>query len=127
MPPAPTSTESIPVEGSSPATSIPGANPYASTYANKPRPSSTGGYAGYASPNVGSATRGPPQFKIFNPKLADTASHATAPVPAKQSSAFGSAAALGTHPYPPVHVAHYDEQPAQDEAVDLSANASVLQ
>ncbi|CAH0489614.1 unnamed protein product [Peronospora farinosa] len=124
MPSAPTLTDSIPGKGSSPTTSVPGANPYASTYANKPHTSLAGGYAGYAPPNVSSATRGPPQFKIFNPKLADTASHATAPVSATQSPAFGSAAALSTHPYPSVHVTHYDT-PAQDEAVNLSANAKL--
>ncbi|CAH0479733.1 unnamed protein product [Peronospora belbahrii] len=126
MPPAPVSIESIPVEGSSPVSSAPGANPYASTYANKPRTSPSGGYPGHAPPNFGSATRSSPQFKIFNPKLADAVSNATGTVSVAQPPTFGSVGTSGAVHYPPAHASQYDV-PAQVEEVNLSANASVLQ
>ncbi|GMF47969.1 unnamed protein product [Phytophthora fragariaefolia] len=122
MPPAPASVEASATEGPAPSPPAPGVNPYASAYANKPRTSS-GGYPGYAPPNASVAARGPPQFKIFNPKLAasaDANAPAAAPgtVPAAQPPAFGAAA--------PPPAAAYDA-PAQAEEVNLSANASVLQ
>ncbi|KAG7380462.1 hypothetical protein PHYPSEUDO_007195 [Phytophthora pseudosyringae] len=125
VPPAPTSTDSGAVDGSAPPPAAPGANPYASAYANKPRTSSTGGYPGYAPPNAGVAARSPPQFKIFNPKLAsaadaNAAAAAAAPV-AQQPPAFGAATAPQYAPAP-----QYDD-PAHGEEVNLSANASVLQ
>ncbi|KAG6971357.1 hypothetical protein JG688_00004460 [Phytophthora aleatoria] len=123
VPPAPASADSGVPEAAAAAPPAPGGNPYASAYANKPRTSSTGGYPGYAPPNAGVAARGPPQFKIFNPKLAtgadaNAAPAAPAPAPvAHQPPAFGGAAAPQYTPQP-----HYDA-PAQDEEVNLSANA----
>ncbi|KAH7477053.1 hypothetical protein PRIC1_001068 [Phytophthora ramorum] len=128
MPPAPASTESGAQDAPAPPPAAAGVNPYASAYANKPRTSSTGGYPGYAPPNAGVAARGPPQFKIFNPKMAgsaDSSAAAAAPVaaPVAQPPAFGSMAAPQ---YPPPNSAQYDA-PAHGEEVNLSASASVLQ
>ncbi|KAG6574359.1 Guanylate kinase [Phytophthora cinnamomi] len=123
MPPAPAPVDVPAPEGAAPSPPAPGVNPYASTYANKPR-TTPGGYPGYAPPNAGVAARGPPQFKIFNPKLANNADAAApAAVPAVQPPAFGAAPAPQYAPAQPVA---YDA-PAQDEEVNLSANASVLQ
>ncbi|OWZ16358.1 hypothetical protein PHMEG_0009864 [Phytophthora megakarya] len=129
MPPAPTSTDiGVAAECAALSPSGPGVNPYASSYTNKPRTSS-GGYPGYAPPNagVGAAARGPPQFKIFNPKLANAdasaAPGAPATVPAAQPPAFGAAAPQ----YAPAHDAPQYDAPAHGEEVNLSANASVLQ
>ncbi|EEY57192.1 uncharacterized protein PITG_11012 [Phytophthora infestans T30-4] len=132
VPSAPASADSGVAENvAAAAPPAPGANPYASSYANQPRTSSTGGYPGYAPPNAGVATRGPPQFKIFNPKLAggaddnaNTAPAAPAPPVAHQPPAFGAAAAPQ---YSQQHGAPQYDAPAQDEEVNLSANASVLQ
>ncbi|ETP47856.1 hypothetical protein F442_06267 [Phytophthora nicotianae P10297] len=128
-PPAPASADNVPAESTA-APPAPGVNPYASTYANKPRTPPTGGYSGYAPPNAGVAARGPPQFKIFNPKLSagadanTNAAPAAAPAPvAHQPPAFGAAAPQ----YAPQHGAPQYDAPAQDEEVNLSANASVLQ
>ncbi|KAG7398726.1 hypothetical protein PHYBOEH_010568 [Phytophthora boehmeriae] len=142
VPPAPASVDSEAANGSPSAPpAAPGVNPYASNYVAKPRTSSSasGGYQGYAPPNAGAgapAARGPPQFKIFNPKLAANAdAGAAAPqAPVAQPPAYGSAAPVAQAPafgsaapaasqYPP---AQYDT-PAQDEEVNLSASASVLQ
>ncbi|GMF24326.1 unnamed protein product [Phytophthora lilii] len=127
MPPAPAPADGAAQEGPAPSPPAPGVNPYASTYANKPHTSSSGGYPGYTPTNAGVAARGPPQFKIFNPKLAANAdtsapAAAAAAIPAAQPP-FGSAAAPQ---YPPAPAAPYDA-PAHGEEVNLSANASVLQ
>ncbi|KAE9116522.1 hypothetical protein PF010_g8931 [Phytophthora fragariae] len=120
MPAAPASADTPAPDGAAPSPPAPGANPYASTYANKP----AGGYPGYVPPNAGVAARGPPQFKIFNPKFAASAdANAPAAAPAAQPPAFGSAA---PPQYAPAQATAYDA-PAQDEEVNLSANASVLQ
>ncbi|RLN98431.1 hypothetical protein BBJ28_00023875, partial [Nothophytophthora sp. Chile5] len=127
VPAAPTSVDS----GMPEAPPSAGVNPYASTYAAKPRTSSSasGGYPGYAPPNGGAVARGPPQFKIFNPKLAANANDASAAtastVSASQPPAFGSATAPGGQ-YPPANTMDYDT-PAHGEEVNLSASASVLQ
>jgi hypothetical protein len=137
MPPPPSSSDSGAAETSAsapaPLPPVPGVNPYATAYANKPRTSSTGGYAGYAPPNAvaGAAARVPPQFKIFNPKMATSSADANAAAalaaPA-QPAAYGAPPAVygapAAHQYSP---ASYDAPPAQDEEVNLSANASVLQ
>ncbi|RLN56510.1 hypothetical protein BBJ29_006021 [Phytophthora kernoviae] len=119
VPPAPSSVdnEAANESPSAPAPpTAPGVNPYASNYVAKPRSSSStsGGYQGYTPPNAGAgasaAARGPPQFKIFNPKLATNAdaSGAAAPAPAQvpapmaQPPAFGSAAPAAPQ-YPPAH------------------------
>lgn len=50
---------------------IPGVNPYASAYAHQTQSGKFEANFGYASA-ASNAAIGPPQFKIFNPKLADT-------------------------------------------------------
>lgn len=127
-PPAPASTDvaAADVSAPSPAAPAPGVNPYASAYANQARPA-TGGYPGYAPPNAGVAARGPPQFKIFNPKMAtadaNTAAPAAAPFAQQQAPAFGAAAPQ----YAPQHGTPQYDEPAHGEEVNLSANTSVLQ
>ncbi|KAL3671977.1 hypothetical protein V7S43_002642 [Phytophthora oleae] len=123
-PPASTDVGTVDVPAPTPAAPAPGVNPYASAYANQPRTAS-GGYPGHAPPSAGVAARGPPQFKIFNPKMA-TAADANAPAaPLPQPApTFGAAA---TPQYaPPQGTPQYDA-PAYGEEVNLSANTSVLQ
>lgn len=115
-----------------------GSNPYASqgrAPAGGPPPAAMGGFPGsYGAPN-GSAARGPPQFKIFNPKLA---AQTSAAAPMVAPGAFGSGAmgvntAAGAPPHGgPAYMqtVPLDASGSGDlygEEVNLSANASVLQ
>lgn len=113
-----------------------GSNPYsAQPRAGAPSPPpQASGYAGYAPPASGGAPnnfgRGPPQFKIFNPKLAaQNNSNAAAPVP---PGSFGSGApnvnAAGAPRGPYMQSVPLDSaNDLHGEEVNLSANASVLQ
>lgn len=105
-----------------------GSNPYAAQprAGVVPPPPAMGGYPGAA---AAPGPRGPPQFKIFNPKLAAQTSTA-APV---NPGAFGSGApsvnaAAGAPMY--MQTVPLDASGSGDfhgEEVNLSANASVLQ
>lgn len=112
-----------------------GSNPYAAQpRAGAPSPPG-GGYGGYAPPPqaLGSGppnnnfARGPPQFKIFNPKLA---AQNTGAAPANPG-AFGSGApgvnAAAGAPRGAYMQSVPLENDYQGEEVNLSANASVLQ
>ncbi|CEG41283.1 tankyrase-1 isoform x1 [Plasmopara halstedii] len=107
IPPVPISADSG-VAGNNLYNAAPTTNPYASAYANTSRTPTVGGFT--ASVNPGNAAKGPPQFKIFNPKLAD----ATA------------SSAMPTYPTV-VQESHQHDASEQGEEVTLSANASVLQ
>lgn len=91
------------------ASSDAGANPYSAKSVTAPSP---GRYPGYAPPQTaGAAARGPPQFKIFNPKLATAQTNAPMAAPGGYSAP--PTAAQGQEYY--------------GEEVNLSASTSVLQ
>lgn len=119
MPPEPVMTEGVAGNGVASVSPASGGNPYASAYATKPQMSSAGGYPGYAPPHVGAVARGPPQFKIFNPKLADVASGGPAAVSATHPAANDQGATTAG--------AVDGAALGQDDEVHVSASARVLQ
>uniref|UniRef100_A0AAV1U5X0 Ankyrin repeat protein n=1 Tax=Peronospora matthiolae TaxID=2874970 RepID=A0AAV1U5X0_9STRA len=121
-------TESVPVNSVATVSSVAGVNPYASTFANKLQPSSTGGYPGQTPPGAGTVARGPPQFKIFNPKLADAASVSGSPA-TFQPPASGSVAAPIAPPNHSLSSSYMVQSnaPGHDEEVHVSTTDSVLQ
>lgn len=105
-----------PVSGGSdglaaPPPAVDGSNPY-SAMPRANQPPAMGGYPGYGAAAPQAAPRGPPQFKIFNPK-AVAANSAVPAAPAPMAAAPPS--------YPPANT--YDA-PAQEEEVNLSASSS---
>ncbi|TMW63564.1 hypothetical protein Poli38472_002505 [Pythium oligandrum] len=124
-----------PVGGAAPGFPTPpvssdGANPYsAARTAPSPTPPVAGGYPGFgAPPNSGGAPRaGPPQFKIFNPRLAANNNANATAAPTAPSGLYAQPVATASGPFgaPPPRApgnTMYD-----GEEVTLSASASVLQ
>ncbi|TYZ68485.1 hypothetical protein PybrP1_008874 [[Pythium] brassicae (nom. inval.)] len=108
-----------------------GSNPYASqaraAAMGPPQAAAMGGYPSYAAnaPPANNLARGPPQFKIFNPKLAAAPVHPGA----FGSGAPGVNAAAGAPRGPYMQTVALDAAGGDfhGEEVNLSANASVLQ
>ncbi|KAJ0411170.1 hypothetical protein ATCC90586_008886 [Pythium insidiosum] len=135
-----------------PAAPSEGANPYSAMGRSAPSPSAPyarGPYPGFAPGGAtppqsagGAAPRGPPQFKIFNPKAVatNTTAPAATPVPgaypgapAPSGSPYGAAPAFGTAPAAAAAggaataPGGFETVPMDAEEVTLSASASVLQ
>ncbi|CAI5724063.1 unnamed protein product [Hyaloperonospora brassicae] len=118
--------ESLAVNSAAAIPPVAGVNPYASTYADKPQKPSPGGYPAPTLPGAGAVARGPPQFKIFNPKLADAAS----PGPSAASHAppaFGARAPSSAPLNPLPSYTAQANAALHEEQVHVSTTDSALQ